>query len=61
MISVECSFACFLAFGSDPGFGHCVDGLIRLDLRHLKPTKRARYLGPGGEDVKGLAEVRKLS
>jgi len=36
----------FLAFGTDPSFGHCVDGLIRLDLDHLKPAKRARYLGP---------------
>jgi len=36
----------FLAFGTDPAFGHCVDGLIRLDLRQLKPAKRARYLGP---------------
>lgn len=35
----------FLAFGVDPGFGHCVDGLIRLDLHRLKPAKRARYLG----------------
>lgn len=35
----------FLAFGIDPGFGHCVDGLIRLDLTRLKPGKRARYLG----------------
>jgi hypothetical protein len=34
----------FLAFGSDPAFGHCVDGLIRLDLSRLKPAKRARYL-----------------
>jgi putative hemolysin len=35
----------FLAFGVDPGFGGCVDGLIRLDLTRLKPAKRARYLG----------------
>ena len=35
----------FLAFGMDPSFGHCVDGLIRLDLHQLKPTTRARYLG----------------
>jgi hypothetical protein len=34
----------FLAFGTDPAFGHCVDGLIRLDLTRLKPAKRARYL-----------------
>ncbi len=35
----------FLDFGVDPAFGHCVDGLIRLDLQRLKPAKRARYLG----------------
>jgi putative hemolysin len=35
----------FLDFGIDPGFGHCVDGLIRVDLARLKPAKRARYLG----------------
>lgn len=35
----------FLAFGIDPAFGHCVDGLIRIDLDTLKPAKRARYLG----------------
>ncbi|MEO8672302.1 MAG: GNAT family N-acyltransferase [Tahibacter sp.] len=34
----------FLAFGVDPQFGGCVDGLIRLDLSRLKPAKRARYL-----------------
>jgi len=34
----------FLAFGIDPAFGHCVDGLIRIDLHALKPAKRARYL-----------------
>lgn len=35
----------FLAFGVDPAFGHCVDGLIRIDLHALKPAKRTRYLG----------------
>jgi putative hemolysin len=35
----------FLDFGLDPDFGHCVDGLIRVDLGCLKPAKRARYLG----------------
>lgn len=34
----------FADFGLDPGFGHCVDGLIRLDLQALKPHKRSRYL-----------------
>jgi putative hemolysin len=42
----------FLDFGIDPGFGHCVDGLIRLDLTRLKPAKRARYLGaPAAADA----------
>jgi putative hemolysin len=35
----------FLAFGTDPAFGHCIDGLIRLDLSHLKSSKRERYIG----------------
>jgi putative hemolysin len=35
----------FLAFGEDPGFSGCVDGLVMLDLENLKPAKRARYLG----------------
>nr|WP_306673656.1 GNAT family N-acetyltransferase [Tahibacter caeni] len=42
----------FLAFGVDPQFGGCVDGLIRLDLTRLKPAKRSRYLsdpGPSSE------------
>ncbi|MBN8884565.1 MAG: lysophospholipid acyltransferase family protein [Rudaea sp.] len=34
----------FLAFGTDPAFGHCVDGLIRLDLHSLRAAKRSRYL-----------------
>lgn len=35
----------FLDFGEDQGFSGCVDGLVMLDLDHLKPGKRARYLG----------------
>ncbi|KJV30958.1 lysophospholipid acyltransferase family protein [Luteibacter yeojuensis] len=35
----------FLAFGEDPDFAGCVDGLVMLDLVSLKPAKRARYLG----------------
>ncbi|HEY2623740.1 MAG TPA: lysophospholipid acyltransferase family protein [Dyella sp.] len=35
----------FLAFGEDPGFSGCVDGLVMLDLASLKPAKRTRYLG----------------
>jgi len=35
----------FIDFGVDPAFGHCVDGLIRIDLAKLKSHKRSRYLG----------------
>ncbi|MBD8527300.1 GNAT family N-acyltransferase [Pseudomarimonas arenosa] len=35
----------FADFSLDPSFGHCIDGLIRLDLAQLKPAKRARYIG----------------
>ena len=41
----------FLDFGVDPSFGGCVDGLVRLDIRHLRAVKRTRYLtarGAGG-------------
>jgi len=38
----------FADFGLDPAFGHCVDGLILLDLNSLKAAKRARYLGESG-------------
>ena len=34
----------FLDFGVDPSFGGCVDGLVRLDIGHLRAAKRARYL-----------------
>jgi len=34
----------FLDFGVDPAFGGCVDGLVRLDLAHLRAIKRARYV-----------------
>lgn len=34
----------FLAFGVDPAFGGCVDGLVRLDLTRLRAAKRNRYL-----------------
>jgi hypothetical protein len=34
----------FLDFGVDPSFGGCVDGLVRLDIQHLRAAKRARYL-----------------
>jgi len=34
----------FLAFGVDPAFGHCVDGLVCLDLTRIKASKKGRYL-----------------
>ncbi|MCB1627020.1 MAG: lysophospholipid acyltransferase family protein [Xanthomonadales bacterium] len=34
----------FLAFGVDPDFADCVDGLLWLDLQRIKPAKRARYI-----------------
>ncbi|WP_445768029.1 GNAT family N-acyltransferase [Rheinheimera sp.] len=34
----------FLAFGTDPDFANCVDGLVLVDLTKLKAAKRARYL-----------------
>lgn len=36
----------FLAFGTDPDFGGCVDGLLLLDLSQVKAAKRKRYLDP---------------
>ncbi|MBU2967761.1 lysophospholipid acyltransferase family protein [Pseudoalteromonas sp. C2R02] len=35
----------FLAFGTDPEFNDCVDGLVMVDLNKLKEKKRKRYLG----------------
>ena len=37
----------FLAFGVDPDFADSVDGLVRVDLTRLKPTRIQRYLAPG--------------
>lgn len=41
----------FADFGVDPAFGHCIDGLVRVDLQRLKPHKRSRYI----EGVRGVA------
>lgn len=35
----------FLAFGVDPDFADCIDGLVLVDLTRLKPAKKQRYLG----------------
>ena len=34
----------FLAFGVDPNFNHCIDGLILADMRRFNPRRRAYYL-----------------
>lgn len=35
----------FLAFGTDPDFGECIDGLVLVDMTQLKAAKKARYIG----------------
>ena len=35
----------FIDFNIDADFGHCIDGLVMVDLDKLKPAKRKRYLG----------------
>ena len=34
----------FCGFNIDENFGHCVDGLVVVDLDQLKPKKRTRYI-----------------
>ena len=34
----------FLAFGTDPDFADCLDGLVLVDTSQIKANKRARYL-----------------
>ena len=34
----------FCGFSIDSGFNYCVDGLVMVDINHLKPKKRARYI-----------------
>ncbi|RBP48454.1 GNAT family N-acetyltransferase [Arenicella xantha] len=36
----------FIDFNIDPKFSFCVDGLMLVDLSHIKPQKRKRYLTP---------------
>ncbi|MBO9489720.1 lysophospholipid acyltransferase family protein [Endozoicomonas sp. G2_1] len=38
----------FLAFGVDPDFNHCVDGLVLVDTHQLKDKKRQRYIDSHG-------------
>lgn len=35
----------FLDFGVDAGFGYCIDGLVLVDLNHIKTSKNQRYRG----------------
>jgi len=42
--AVEAGGAAFADFGIDPDFGHCVDGLIVVDLYRLRDSHRRRYL-----------------
>ena len=35
----------FIDFGSDPDFSNCVDGLVLVDLAHLKANRYERYIG----------------
>ena len=44
LVEPEAGGVRFLDFGVDPGFGNCVDGLIRVDLARLRPGKRQRYI-----------------
>ncbi len=34
----------FIDFNIDPQFGHCIDGLMWVDLAYIKDKKRRRYL-----------------
>jgi putative hemolysin len=37
----------FLDFSVDADFGYCVDGLIMVDIHHIKARKRERYITTG--------------
>ncbi len=50
----------FLAFGVDPDFAGCTDGLLWLDLQQIKARKKARYID-GGADCKVATEDRSLA
>ncbi|TKI07176.1 lysophospholipid acyltransferase family protein [Martelella alba] len=34
----------FIDFGCDPAFNNCIDGLVLVDLRQLKPSRYQRYI-----------------
>lgn len=39
----------FIDFNIDPEFSFCIDGLMVVDLAHIKASKRKRYLNPSSE------------
>ncbi|MCT6698554.1 lysophospholipid acyltransferase family protein [Rheinheimera sp. 4Y26] len=45
----------FLAFGVDPDFADCVDGLVLVDLTMLKSAKKQRYLGETAQETEPTA------
>jgi putative hemolysin len=36
----------FIDFGVDPAFNDCIDGLVLVDVRKLKPSRYRRYIAP---------------
>lgn len=42
--------ATMLSFNIDPGFNHCVDGLVLVDLTKTSPKTLRRYMGNDGLD-----------
>jgi hypothetical protein len=49
----------FLCFGIDPNFGHCIDGMVLVDLLKLKERNRRRYLAkePAGSCADSLNQL----
>ena len=35
----------FVAFNIDADFADCIDGLVLVDIQHMKAAKKQRYLG----------------
>ena len=44
-----------LSFNVDPAFGHCIDGLIVVDLRTTEPKILKRFMGEQGHMKYALA------
>lgn len=47
----------FLAFGVDPQFSGCFDGLVRVDLGRVKAAKAARWLGRYEPEQQSVEEL----